>query len=485
MLAEQAEGLAKAKGQAQATADFAKKNIAQLITLRGALQKNIEEVGSTLKDTEWARINTLTSSRPAIVQLQNVVEIKKQNVGKIMEQILHVHIQKFTTVFDPKNFRYGLLRDGLGLLDITSQSNYEMRVYDLLNALKDPQALPIEAAQNYAQAAIRLVGGSITTEGLTQADIDDFRTMVHDDQSNLLGVIKEYEEAKSDLAMRETEYKLTQLEQEKDYAGQRAEYKLTQLEQEKDYAEQMKEINEKIAMLERERQMTMAEVQASEAAYHTVARSITEGLTIVAPHTGTVSTIYKKNGDFVEPGMPVASIDTGDTTQRFVRFHIPSNLSIPEPGTILTIMRPGYPQDEKKVILIGTGTALNGNGAYVADAKFMDPVDWPVRISVRVMPQHGLITSTLIPFDAVWWDEHAQANVWLVTEEEKIRPQQIKTGRTLGDKIEVSEGLQQGNRYVAKITEGLVQGMTLKGAQIKDNQEPEKQNDEYDDGHDH
>ena len=462
MLAEQAEGLAKAKGQSRATNDFVKKNIEQLSTLRDALQKNIVAVNATLDGSAKAKNNTLTPSRTALEQLQGVVMAKRQNLRETIEQMLNKQILQHTNTYNPQYFRNGSLRNEFGGLSNSTRHNYEILVFDLVNELKDPEVLPTTTAKKYAQAAVNLLNTTADIETLPQP-LDDLQKMANEDQINLLSAIKEYEEAGSDLAMQEVEYTLTYLEQEKDYA------------------QQLKEINEKIAMQEREQQMALVEVQAAEAAYFTVASSITGGLNIVAPQAGVVSAIYKKNGDFVEPGMSVASINTNNTSQRFVRFYIPSNLPIPEPNTRFTITRPGYPKDGKKVELIGIGTALDANGAYVADARFIDPVDWPVRISVRVMPPPGSTVATLIPFAAVWWDDDAQANVWLVTEEGKIRPQPIKTGRILGDRIEVAEGLQKGNRYVAKVIDGLVRGMDLKDVKPAENQVAEKQSPHGDD----
>lgn len=477
MLAEQAQDLAKMKGEAQAIIDFSKKNIQQLSALRGAIQANLAAVSSTLNDLNGlGKSNIPASANAALEQLQAVVDIKKTILRKTIELTLNRQVQKFSnTVSNPINFQVSYLKFGFGAADSFTAKNYEAYVFKLANELKDPEALPLATAKNLAQAAIRLVNASIATEYLP---LSDLRQMANDDQINFLAAIKEYEEAKAELAMQEVEYKDRQVELNE----RNTEYGLTQLEQEKEYAEQLKEINEKIAMLEKDQQMAKVNVKASAAAYGTVARSINEGLIIVATQAGTVSAIYKQNGDFVEPGMPVASINTGDKTQRFVRFHIPSNLPIPEAGTSLTIMRPGYPQEVKKVKLIGAGTALGVNGAFVADAEFVDPINWPVRISVRVMPPRGFITSTLIPFAAVWWDNQAQANVWLVTEEDKIRPQQITIGRTLGDKIEVSEGLQSGNRYVSQASPGLTQGMTLKDIKAEAKQESDEPKEKAD-GH--
>lgn len=475
MLAEQAEALDRARGQAQATSDFRIKNVAQLSTLREALQKNIASVNSALNNPGGVVSgDILAASRAALKQSQNAFEAKQQNIRKTIERILNRHMLKMTNVTDPHYFSNLSLRYELGRLLSMSRTAYETAVYKLVSELKSPDAIPVLAAKDYLQATLKLLNSSTTSEYLSQSDLDELRTMVNEDQGDLLEALQEYEKEKSELSMQGVEYKARDIE-----------YGLIRLEQGKDYAEQIKEIDEKIAMLEREEQMALVEVRASELAYKTIVGNFTSGLNIVAPQNGVISAIYKKNGDFVEPGMSVASVNNGDRNKRFVRFRIPSNLPLPELGTLLTIIRPGYPHERKEAKLIGIGSALDGNGAYLADAQWLEPIDWPVRNSVRVLPPSGLIPSVLIYSTAVWWDETAQPNVWLVTEEDRIRPQPIKTGRMVGDRIEVAEGLQQGNRYVSKATIGLVRGMALKNIKAKTNQKSEEHGKEADShGHD-
>jgi len=454
-LAEQAQSLARAKAEALATADFTKKNIEQLNTLRDSLQKNLASVGST--------INT-NSSRLAISQLQSLVDVEKQNLRKTMEQIPDKHVQKFANVLNAKNFTYGRLKYGLGVIDIHSQNNYEMRVSDLLSALKNPTALPIEAAQQYIEAAIRLVNGSIVTDSIPQTVLDEYRKMANEDQLHLLEVVKEYEEAKSDLVAKDVEYKTKDTD-----------YTLGRLAQEKDYAEKKKDIDQKISELEKELALAQAEVNGAEAAYNTIAGALTGGLNITAPRTGIVSIIMKKTGDFVTPGTAVASINSGNKNDNIVRFRIPGNIAPPNSGETLTVIRPGFPKDGKKIKLAGVGVSLDGNGSFLADADFIEPVDWPVHASVRVLPSATHGGQPLVSLSAVWWDDDGHPTVWLVTEENRIRPQKVKTGRTLGDTIEILEGLVLGNRIVSSATSDLKTGMQLDELKSTTENKPKEQ----------
>ena len=91
-----------------------------------------------------------------------------------------------------------------------------------------------------------------------------------------------------------------------------------------------------------------------------------------------------------------------------------------------------------------------------------------------------LYVNISVALSAVWWDDNAQANVWLVTEENRIRPQQIKIGRTLGDRLEVLEGLPNKSRYVAKIIPGLKIGQSIGDIKLEaEEQQEQKIGDEH------
>lgn len=479
-LAEQAQNLARSRAQAAATASFTQKNIEQLSVLRDALQKNLASTGSTLNGSgSVEKATALSAARAALEQAQGEVKVKEQNARKIIEQILNRQVLKFTNTYDPQYFRYGSVRRGLGELDSNSRNRYEELVYKLVAELKNSDNLPIETAQIYLQTAIKMINGSIIVDGFEQADLDGLRDMVNDDQTEFLTVLKEFQEAKSEVTAKDAEFKSKEVE----YQTKDTDYKLSQLGQEKDYAEKKKEIDQKIAELEKDLELAKAEVKGAEAAYGTIAAALNGGLNISAPRSGVVSTILKKNGDFVTPGTPVASINSGNNKDLIVRFRIPGNLIPPQAGETLTVIRPGFPKDGKQIKLVGIGLSLDGNGSFLADADFIESVDWPVHASVRVLPAASQSQQSLISLSAVWWDDAGKSNVWLVTEEGNIRPQEVKTGRTLGDKIEVVEGLNQGTRVISKATPDLKTGMKLNqistGPGQNANEEPEG------DGHGH
>ena len=487
MLAEQAKMVSEARSEAVAMEHYAEKNKKQLLTLRASLDKNRADVGTILNNdplSNRSKINGLTSNvvglasdvvglqNTTILQARNIVVIEQKKVRTVIEQALTSEFPEiasnpkdpvsafrargyFTTVFDST----------IGVLDSAARQQFASAAINLLTALKDPAAIPEEAAIAYFQAANRVVLASVPSDDTPESTLSALRKMIADDRSEFLMAVADVQEAKTELAMKETEAKMKETDvkmKETDAKMKETEYAMNQTETDKDFAMQKKEIDEKISMLERDVELAKGKARAAEVSYGTVVRGLTEGLNIVALRDGVVSVIMKKNGDFVGPGMAVASLNSGNASERFVRFRIPSNLRAPALGDILTINRPGFPTEVKKVKVTGIGTALDQNGSYVADADFVDRTDWPVGASVRVMPPSSDAGTSFIPLSALWWGEDGTAHVWVV-EKDVLHARTIMTGRALSDSIEVTDGLQQGDRYVSKPLPNLQDGTAAVG----------------------
>ena len=387
MLADKVEMLARVRAQAATTEIFTEKTIAQLKVL-----------GASFEDTT------------AGARDKNTVTAQKQNLRVFVEQALFKHTSTITNVTSPSLFHYGSLNRQYGELDQSNRNAFEIAFMKLAEALRDSVSFPFDAAQEYFAVAVRLA--NTTPES---SDIINIRTMMRDDQEKFLTMF-------ADITKMNVDNKKMQ-----------------------------REINEKIADNERMLAMARAEVVAVEAAYTTIERSINGSVFIVAPRSGTISTINKNVGEFVGPGTPIASLNASDAGERFVRFSIPSNIKLPKVGDTLSVVRPGFSHDIQSVKLIGVGTSLDATGAYMADATFLGPVDWPVDASVRVIaPQSS--SNPIIAVTSVLWGEGGAPYVWGVSDIGRIFAKKIIIGRTLGTSVEVYEGLKNGDRYIISPT---------------------------------
>ena len=184
-----------------------------------------------------------------------------------------------------------------------------------------------------------------------------------------------------------------------------SDYRMVQTELDDKETEYKIMVNEGGAMVEKDRLMAQAEADAAETAYKTVAREINGGSYIISPRAGTVSAIYKKVGDLVDPTMPIAVISGTNNSNLIVRMNIPNNIVKPKKGDEISIVRPGFPRDIYKAKILGIGTTLNEAGSYMADAVLIDKVNWPASASVRVIASENS-NLPIIKISSILWDEN-------------------------------------------------------------------------------
>lgn len=409
MLAEQTEAVTKARAQVTISDEFATKEQARLNALKSSLE-NGSATGSDL---------TFTS----LTRLREKVDVKKKAMRAFVEQAISTHVTTLSNATTWKSFSNSSTVNGqYGALDQSTQYAYKVALSSLIEKLKTSQDVPIEDAQNYFALAVKLANNS--NDESTSA----FKTVTANDQNGFSAVLSDYKDAQAMLADKETEYKLT--------------------------------ISEQSSSVEKDRSMAYAEAKASEAAYSTVAGQITGGLSITSPRSGTVSAIYKKVGDLVGPEMAIAVIAGKDNSKLTVRIRIPSNTNRPVSGDMVSVIRPGYTKDVKQAKILGVGTTLDETGSYLADAILQDNVDWPVGSSVRVVPVKSSNTPS-IKTSSMWWSEGGIPHVWAVSDAGRIFAKKITIGRTLGDSIEVTDGLKSGEKYITDGTLDITENMSI------------------------
>jgi multidrug efflux pump subunit AcrA (membrane-fusion protein) len=409
MLAERAEALTRAKAQARIADEFAVSERLRLDALQNALSNNV--------------VSGRDLSFSVLESMREKVEATRIAARSFLERAIAGHVGMVSTVTDWRYYRANSLnRQSFGILnqDVSSvQDAYEFSLVKLIDQLKRSADLPIESAQNYFVLAVRLADSSYRGETADEAMISGFQAAVAADQNDFLGMLADYREAQAELADKEAEYKIM--------------------------------ISEKNSMVEKDRSMAQAEVGAMEVSYRTVANQITGGLLITAPRAGSVSAIYKKVGDLVDPGMPIAVIAGHGNDDFIVRMRIPNNARKPSVGETLSVVRPGFPQDVRKVKVTGIGISLDETGSYMGDATFVDHADWPVGGSVRVIvPQNS--NAPTVKLSSIWWSEDAKPHLWGVSEAGRIFARKITIGRTLGAVVEAYDGIKNGDRYIVNPT---------------------------------
>ena len=411
MLAGEAEELAKARSNADAEEIYVTERTAQLLAQRTSLEQSSLKTGNLLNATQT------TSSG-------SVIAVKKKNVRSILENTIattYPHLSGSASI--PTTYQSVTLKSSIGAQNSQLRDVFSSILYSALSDIRDEETVPEKSGLAFFDHTIKLAnaslpdGSSLTVGDLTA--LKDALSSGRNDFTEALGTLRESE--------------------------------LQSVSTGKEYSADIKEIDAQIAELRKTLAIAKGEVAAKEVAYKTVNNAVSGGNSIISARSGVVSTILKKPGEFVAPGMPVAIITSETKNEKSVRFAIPITAQKPLVNSSLRIVRPGFPADIKTAKLIGIGASVDSMGTYMADAVFSEANDWPVGGSVRVLMGGDGKTLT-VPITSIMWDELGSPYVWGVSSADRLYAKKLKLGRTLGATVEVYEGLIGGDRYVVSPT---------------------------------
>ena len=421
MLAGQTEELSKMRTNASAERLYAETRIQQLRQLRIDTERTALQAQKTLSASD---ASSVTSS---------LVETKKFQARTLLRSTMtKSHTIMSGSPVLPASYASFQLKSGIGAQNSKLRDEFVSVFFEALSALDDGQIFPERSGFAFFDVATRLANASLSDgSSLSETDLNVLKEILTVNQgtfATLLGEIKTAE--------------LEVINAQKDAINKRA------------------DIDAEIASLEKLLAVSSGEVSAKETAYATVSNSLNNGFAILAPRSGIVSSIMKKPGEFVTPGMPIATVTSDGLSEKLIRFRIPNNVRKPLVGDMLSVSRPGFSSEQVPMRLIGIGSALDETGSYMADAVFVNSTDWPVGASVRVRMLQEDVSST-ISLSAIKWNEKNEAYVWAVTSAGRVFAKNIVLGRTLGGEVEVYEGLKNGDRYIANPTPAIVEDMLI------------------------
>jgi RND family efflux transporter MFP subunit len=186
-----------------------------------------------------------------------------------------------------------------------------------------------------------------------------------------------------------------------------------------------------------------------------VAASVAGHARIISPLSGVVTARPAEVGMTVFPGTPLVSVEEGGEYR----------LEVNVPESLLRKVKPG---DSVRVALEGGSVA--GMARVVEVVPTVDPGSrtFPVKIAVtasgttsgaygRAWFATGSRTGMVVPASAVF-ERGALTAVWVVSPEKIARMRLVKTGRSIGDTVEILSGLSDGEQLVVaggeKVTDG-------------------------------
>ncbi|MDO8557839.1 MAG: biotin/lipoyl-binding protein, partial [bacterium] len=212
MLAEQASMLAEARAGAETTKVYAQKNNQQLANLLNAIGIATQDSQAILSGNSLA----LPTAKVAVEQAQKAADAMRQNIRSFLDQTIAAHLRTVSNAVTVSAFRAGSFNRMYGQIDPQNQYTYEAALLKLIEALRDPGAVPFEEAEQYFVSAVRLANTTVDS-----TDVMDIKPMMRMDQNEYLEMASKYREMEAEAAMKATEYKLMSVEQTKMYAQDR------------------------------------------------------------------------------------------------------------------------------------------------------------------------------------------------------------------------------------------------------------------------
>ncbi|MFA5830917.1 MAG: HlyD family efflux transporter periplasmic adaptor subunit [Candidatus Paceibacterota bacterium] len=414
-LAEKNEELSMARTNIIALRAYTEKRLAQLTKLREDTENSNKQKIQLLGGDGSNEINAPLSSIASEKKMAQTM--LRGSVAKTFPMIT------MQTIIPSQKAMYTVqLRPGIGATHsgLRDGGSYQNALSAVLSELNNADIVPEKSGLQFFDVATKLINTSMPDGDMfTSAELELLKDMVQKDQSEfiaILGEIKKMELENADIKRMSIDM--------------------------------LAEIDMEIADLQKMLAMSEGELIAKEKAFATISNSVNGGYSIVSPRNGIVSSITKKPGEFVGPGMPVATVTTENANDVLVRMRMPNNIQKPAVGEEIHVSRPGFETDRKTVKIVGIGNSLDEMGSYMADAIFTESVTWPIGASVRVhVPESS--SSILVKSGAILWGEGGKPYVWAVSPVNRVYKKTVIIGRIIGENTELYEGLKNGDRYIA------------------------------------
>lgn len=426
-LAEKNEELSMARTNTVALRSYTEKRISQLTQLRedteNSNRQKIELLGGNGSNSASAVLSSISSKKKmAQVTLR----------GSIIKTLPMMTLQ--FAIPSVKTASSVSLRSGIGATNsgLRDSGSYQSALSLVLADLNNSDMVPEKTGLQFFDVETKLANSSIADgDMLTSANLESLKDMIQKDQSEfiaILGEIKSMEFENADIKRMSIDTSA--------------------------------EIDAEIADLQKMLAMSEGDLIAKEKAFISINASVNGGYSVVSPRDGIVSGIMKKPGEFVGPGMPVATVTTEDKNDVLVRMRIPNNIQKPKMGEEIFVSRPGFETDRKKAKIVGIGNSLDEMGSYMSDAVFMEDIIWPIGASVRSQISQSS-SSVLVKSSAVLWGDEGKPYLWEVSPANRAYKKTISIGRIIGENTELYDGLKNGDRYLVTPSSDIREDMVV------------------------
>jgi len=390
--------------------------IAESLNLVANKQRSIYDgSGGTVSTTYQTELQAITQQQ---VQLSNKLQdFANTALTEIYPQVSAYGNSPFNGSYYEANLNWGF-----GVKNSSLRNSYATLSRDLAIKIRS-RTVTDQDIRNYLDKTIEMVDASIVVENL---DLEAITGSVKDLQTELRDISSELTQVTIEKAAKERERSQIEIELSRSLSGFENDLSLKKLEQ--------------LSANERAKN----EARGAELLAQKLAVSAGGVIPILAAKSGVVATVEKNVGDYVTISDRVGFISNANPRKN-VRFTVPASWKDINKGDTLSISwRPEYGMGSATIT--GISPVIDEKGGYQAEAVISKETVFPVGASVRIIPENSkkgvFVNRKAVVFEGV------KPYVWIVSENEIIRKQEIIPGRGLGEYIEVISGLERGFSYL-------------------------------------
>ncbi len=387
-------------------------------------------VGSTTFATE---LNAIENKKKLLDS--KVQAFAQTSLVEIYSIVGQEGLNPLTTTGPYNNLIFGV-KPFFGLYDIDFRIDYYNLVQSYIRKVKNRTVTVAEIQQFIDSTAGALAAGVNTSnsEGYTPETLRVDTARLSEIQADFRDLTNELAQATIDYAGKERERLQVDIDASKQITELDNQFSLQLLDQDKS------------------NQLAQNEARAAQLLADKLAISASGVTPIIASRKGVIGTIEKNVGAYVTASDRIGVISNENPIKR-VRFTIPASWKDISKGDSLSIAwRAEYGMGS--AIITGISPVIDERGGYQAEAVISKETVFPIGASVRIIPENSkkgvFVNRKAIVFEGV------NPFVWIVTEGNTIRKQEVKVGRGLGEYVEILSGLERGFSYLVILDPNIV-----------------------------
>ena len=388
--------------------------------IAGSLKFVADKQRSIYDGTVGSASTTYQTELQAITSRQNLLLNKLQDFGKtaLAEIYPQISYASFSNTTYVPSFKFQSRVPGLQNQYLTFFESYVISVNN--RKLTDDQI------RLFLDKTTEFVSSSISSDFFTEADKKDILADIGALQTDFRDLSDKLTQSTIDKASKERERSQIEVELTKSLSGFDNDLSLKKLDQ--------------LSSNERAKN----EAKGAKLLAQKLAVSAGGVVPILAIKGGIIATVDKNIGDYVTLSDRIGYI-SNKNPRKSVRFTIPASWKDINKGDTLSISwRPEYSLGS--AVIAGISPIIDDKGGYQAEAVISKETQFPVGASVRIIPENSkkgiFVNRKAIVFKDV------TPYVWIVTENQTIRKQEVKVGRGLGEYIEIISGLERDFSYI-------------------------------------